>query len=274
MIDTPNIQPYVTMDGLGNDFIVFDARVSALELTAEQVRHIANRETGLGCDQVLIIRPSEKADVFLEIWNANGQRVSACGNGSRCIAWYVVDGIAERTITIETDAGVLNAHIKANHMVTLDMGAPKLGWRDIPLAFEKDTITVPLTLETLSNPGVVSMGNPHAVFFVADVDVIDLETLGRSLEHHPLFPEGANISICSVADTTIRQRVWERGVGITKACGTAACAALVAAHRKALIGRSATILQDGGALEILWNEANHVIMTGAVSLNDRGTVTL
>ena len=265
---------YVTMDGLGNDFIIFDAREQDLYLSDEEVQLLADRTNGIGCDQLIIIRKSHVADALMEIRNADGGEVSACGNASRCIAYLLTDGELEKTISLETKAGLLKATIVGENMVSVDMGEPKFSWQEIPLTFDMDTLMMTISAGPLSSPVAVSMGNPHAVFFVDDVDSIDLVKLGPKLENHPIFPEGANISICSVEGGTIIQRVWERGVGITQACGTGACAAVVAANRREMMGRQATVQLAGGVLDITWREDNHVMMTGAINFKDTGTVTL
>ena len=277
MSENTGTYDYFTMDGLGNDFIVFDAREQDIPLSSEDVRLLSDRVDGIGCDQLIVIKPSDTCDAFMEIWNADGGMVAACGNAARCIAWYLADGKAGAQVSIQTAATLLHATVLEDNFVTVDMGEPGVHWQDIPLAGVMDTLSLPLSAGPLANPIAVSMGNPHAVFFVEDVDAldaIDLESLGPILERDALFPEHANISVCSVEGDLIRQRVWERGVGITKACGTGACAALVAAARRGLTGRIATVRLDGGDLTIIWNDINHVIMTGEVAMGHGGTVTL
>lgn len=265
---------YFTMDGLGNDFIVFDAREQDIPLSSEDVALLSDRADGIGCDQLIVIKPSDSADAFMEIWNADGTMVSACGNATRCIAWYLADGKAGTEIAIQTAAALLQATVLEDNFVTVDMGEPGTHWQDIPLASEMDTLSIDLSAGLLANPVAVSMGNPHAVFFVEDAEAVDLEALGPILERDDIFPENANISVCSLQGDHIRQRVWERGVGITQACGTGACAALVAAVRRDLTPRIATVRLDGGDLTIIWNDINHVIMTGEVAMGDAGTVML
>jgi diaminopimelate epimerase len=267
--------PFVKMHGLGNDFVVLDARRSALALGADEARAIAARHTGVGCDQVIVIEPPRHAAATarMRILNADGGEVAACGNATRCIADLLMQETSRDHVTIETDAGLLAAAAAGDHRVSVDMGPARLGWRDIPLARECDTLHVPLELGPLRDPVGTSMGNPHATFFVADAETVDLATLGPRLEHDPLFPERANIGVAQVMSRQrLRLRVWERGAGITPACGTGACAALVAAVRRGLAERRAEIVADGGVLDMLWREDGHVIMTGAVARSFTGTL--
>ncbi|MDQ7019856.1 MAG: diaminopimelate epimerase [Robiginitomaculum sp.] len=271
---------FAKMNGCGNAFAIFDvrARGGALYLAPEQVKAIATPERGSGCDQIMAIEQSEApADAFMRIWNAGGEEVSACGNGTRAVAWLLMQEAASDQVCIRTNAGLLHAHRAGDHLVCVDMGPPKLDWNEIPLAERMDTRGIdikvgPIDAPVLSLPGAVNMGNPHAVFFVEDVASIEVETLGAMLEHHPLFPLAANIGFAEVrAKDEIRLRVWERGAGLTKACGTGACAALVACHRRGLTGRHAKLILDGGELLIEWREAdNHILMTGPVELEYEG----
>ncbi|MBJ7535465.1 diaminopimelate epimerase [Rhodomicrobium vannielii ATCC 17100] len=270
------------MNGLGNDFAVLDARANGLRLTADEASAIANRETGVGCDQVIVLEPSSRADVFMRILNADGSEVGACGNASRCVGALVAAELGRERVTIETAAGVLDARIAGNGLVTVDMGAPHFGWRDIPLAKEEpDTraISLAITLpdgRVLEGPSVANVGNPHAIFWVADVDAYDLATFGGALEYDPIFPERANISLAEVLDDqTVKLRVWERGAGITQACGTAACATAVSAARTGRTGRSVEIRLPGGIIGIEWRaDDDHILMTGPVAHEFEGTLTL
>jgi diaminopimelate epimerase len=206
--------------------------------------------------------------------NADGSDAEACGNATRCVAWLIAQESGDSRIEIETPAGVLDTALLADGRVAVDMGPPRTAWGDIPLARRMDTLAVKLTAGPLASPVCSNIGNPHATFFVADADAIDLAALGPRLEHHQLFPERANIGVATVRDeTTIRLRVWERGAGITRACGTGACAALVAARRRGLTGPYATIALDGGELDIVWQDDadGHVIMTGPAVLAFEGT---
>jgi len=267
--------PFVKMHGLGNDFVVFDARERALALDDAHARAIADRHTGVGCDQLLVMeRPrNPRADVFMRIRNADGDEVEACGNGARCIAAALMRETGRRHVTIETVAGLLEASEAGPARITVDMGAARLLWHEIPLVRKCDTLHVPLSLGPLSDPVATNMGNPHATFFVPDAEAVDIARLGRELEHHPIFPERANIGLASLIGTDrLRFRVWERGVGITVACGTGACAAGVAAARRGLTGRKVTVVADGGPLEIEWRGDGHVLMTGPVAVSFSGTL--
>jgi diaminopimelate epimerase len=265
---------FLKMHGLGNDFVIFDTRTHDLHLSDDQVRMIANRKRGVGFDQLILLRQSEQADVFMEIRNADGSRVEACGNATRCVGQIILDEKALDVVAIETDAGLLSA--KASPFgISVNMGPAIIDWQDIPLASAMDTLNTDFTLGPLTSPVCVNMGNPHAIFFVDNVDDIELEMLGPQIEHHPLFPERVNVSIASVKGTKIRQRVWERGVGITEACGTGACAGAVAAIRRELIkGRTASVILDGGPLEIEWLSNNTVQMTGSATLAFKGEIDL
>lgn len=269
--------PFIKMHGLGNDFVVLDLRQRPLELDAAQARGIANRRTGVGCDQVIAIEPSEQGDAFMRIRNADGEEVEACGNGTRCVASLLFGELGRDRVTIETVAGLLRASANDDGMVTVDMGPARLQWDEIPLAREMDTLHVdlaigPASAPVLSDPCCVNMGNPHAVFFVDDVEAIDIHTVGPMLESHPLFPEKANIGFAQVLDRGhVRLRVWERGAGLTLACGSGACAAAVAAHRRDLTGRNMLLQLDGGELHLEWRESDgHVLMTGPVSTSFSG----
>jgi diaminopimelate epimerase len=267
--------PFIKMHGLGNDFVVFDARAHALVLDDARARAVADRHTGVGCDQLLVMEPPSAAgaDVFMRIRNADGDEVEACGNGTRCIAAALMRETGKRRVVIETVAGLLVASDAGPARVTVDMGPARLQWREIPLARECDTLHLPLTLGPLGDPVATNMGNPHATFFVPDAETIDIKTLGPKLEHHPMFPARANIGIASLAGKDrLRFRVWERGTGITVACGTGACAAAVAAARRGLTGRTVTVIADGGPLEIEWRADGHVLMTGPAAVSFTGTL--
>jgi diaminopimelate epimerase len=263
----PEGRPFLKMHGLGNDFVVLDGRVRPFELTREAVCAIADRRTGVGCDQLIVVQPSRSADAFMEIWNADGSKVAACGNATRCVAWLLMQETNQGHAVIETEAGLAEAEAAENGLISVDMGPARLDWRDIPLAEAVDTNRLPLTIEDLTDPVGVGMGNPHAVFFVGDAEAVDLARLGPRIEHHPLFPERCNVEVAQVlSPERIRMRVWERGAGITPACGTGACATLVAAARRRLTGRRAAVELDGGTLTIEWLNDNHVLMTGPVAM--------
>ena len=268
------------MNGLGNDFVVVDARARALALTPEAVRGIADRKEGVGCDQIIALEPSDKADVFMRIWNADGGEVAACGNAARCVAALVAEEQGRPDVTIETEDQVLGAQAAGDGLVTIDMGAPRLAWDEIPLAEPfLDTRRIelqagPIDAPVLHSPAVVNMGNPHCIFFVEDAEAIDLARIGPMLEHHPLFPERANISVVEVLSPEhLKVRTWERGAGLTQACGTAACASAVAGVRRQLSARKVTVTLPGGDLAIEWREGDgHVLMTGPYALDYEGTL--
>jgi diaminopimelate epimerase len=258
------------MQGLGNDFVVLDRRSGKLSLSAAQLRRVADRRLGVGCDQILSLEPSQQADVFMRVYNADGSEVGACGNGTRCVARLIMEERGGNRAMVETAAGVLTVTASLQGY-TADMGRPRFGWDEIPLAKPMDTLALDLALGPLSEPVAVNLGNPHAVFFVDDAEAVPLAELGPPLERHELFPERANIGVAEVRDPhTIRLRVWERGAGLTTACGSGACAALVAAVRRGLAERSADLLLDGGTLRIAWNEADRVLMTGPAKHSFKG----
>jgi diaminopimelate epimerase len=265
--------PFLKMHGLGNDFVVLDFRHGAIPLGAGAARRLADRRTGIGCDQVILLEPPRHpaAHVLMRIRNADGSEAEACGNATRCIADLLYRETREPRMRIETAAGLLEAEALSDGFFAVDMGPARTAWHEIPLAHAADTDRVDLTSDPLTEAVCTSIGNPHATFFVDDVDAVDLEALGPALEHHPLFPQRANIGIAEIADRRrIRVRVWERGAGITRACGTGACAALVAANRRGLTERRADVELDGGTLDIAWREDGHVIMTGPATLSFEG----
>ena len=270
--------PFTKMHGLGNDFVVIDARAQDLKLTDAQVRKVADRHIGVGCDQLIVIEraPSKLADAFMRILNADGSEVGACGNATRCVAAVLMDEKGAQHAIIETAAGLLDAEDVPNgrtRLIGVDMGEAHVDWRAIPLAQACDTLHVPVTVGPLSDPVCTNMGNPHATFFVPDAEAIDLKTLGPLLEHHKIFPERANIGIAQIlSPEKLRLRVWERGTGITLACGSGACAAAVAAARRGLTGRTVEVVLDGGSLFIEWMADNHVKMTGPIATSFAGTL--
>ncbi len=271
--------PYLKMNGLGNDFVVVDARMSGQRFTAEQVRRIADRVSGVGADQMIVMETPRVggADVFMRIYNADGGEIDACGNASRCIAALLGQELGRDSVLLETNAGLLKADLHGE-VVTVDMGKPRFDWDQIPLSEEfADTTGIelqigPIDAPLLHTPSVVNVGNPHAIFWVDDVERYDLGRFGPLLENHPIFPERANISLAEVlSPTRIKVKVWERGAGLTRACGTAACAVGVAAARKKLTGRKVTVELPGGPLQIDWREGDdHILMTGPWSLDGSG----
>ena len=268
---------FTKMHGLGNDFVVIDARKSGIVLEVKQINFIADRRLGIGCDQVLIIEPAilDGADVFMRVFNADGGEIDACGNGTRCVAALVMAELGTKKIAVQTNAGILMGMAREDGSVAVDMGPANLDWQDIPLAHEVDTLALDLSVGILSTPVAVNVGNPHVVFFIDDVASVLLEDLGPKIETHAMFPERTNVEIAKILPNgSIRLRVWERGVGITRACGTGACATLVAASRRDLTSRSAVVVLDGGELEIEWRDDNHIIMAGAVATIFTGIINL
>ncbi|MDA1097477.1 MAG: diaminopimelate epimerase [Proteobacteria bacterium] len=262
-------QKFLKMHGAGNDFVVLDLRRTSLRMDAALARALADRRKGVGCDQVISIEPSNRADAFMRIHNPDGSEAQACGNGTRCVASLLFAESGQNHAVIETRAGLLPSRAAENDCIQVDMGPAYLDWRDIPLAYEMDSLHLDLSLAPdrgplLSDPCAVGMGNPHAVFFVDDLDAVDFASVGPVLENHALFPERANIGVVQMLGADrLRLRVWERGVGLTLACGSGACAALVAAHRRGKCGRRARLTLDGGALIVEWRaDDGHVLMTG------------
>jgi diaminopimelate epimerase len=273
MSQTASFVPFRKMHGLGNDFVVLDRRAEPVEIDAALARALADRRTGIGCDLLILIEAPRDpaAQVFMRFLNADASEAAACGNGARCIARLIAEETGERRVRLETLAGLLNAEVLPDGRVAVDMGLARTGWDEIPLTQPMDTLRVDLTLGPLTEPVCTNIGNPHATFFVPNAEAVDLAALGPQLEHDRLFPERANIGVATVEHPErIRLRVWERGAGLTRACGTGACAALVAAHRRGLTGRHATVALDGGELEIVWRDDGHVMMTGPATLAYEG----
>lgn len=286
-------RPYIRMNGAGNAFIVVQAFEEVFHPTEDQVRALADPAAGLGgFDQLIGVEPSETADAFMRVWNADGSMVETCGNALRCVGWLLLEATGKEEVVIDTLGGPTTARraagrvgsgdpggstIAAKGNVTVDMGAPRLDWSEVPLAEEMDTRGIelqvgPIDAPLLHTPGAVSMGNPHVVFFTDQQDDAFVRGSGSLIEHHPLFPEGVNVGFARVIDRDhIRLRVWERGAGLTLACGTGACAALVATARRGLTDRKATVVVDGGELIIDWDETSgHVLMTGPVEVERTG----
>jgi diaminopimelate epimerase len=255
------------MHGLGNDFVVFDAREEPLAMDAARARTLADRRTGIGCDQLILIEPSSSADVKMRIFNADGGEVEACGNASRCVA--LLTGCA----SIETAGGIL-AGSASGDGATLDMGEPRFGWDEIPLAYAMDTAAMPVGWEELENPFAVRVGNPHVIFFVEDCDAVDLARLGPVIENDPLFPDRINVNVASIEGDAIKLRVWERGAGLTLACGTGACATAVAAISRGLASSPVEVRLPGGALSIQWSPGTAIRMTGPAAHVFTGEIEL
>lgn len=278
---------FIKAHGLGNDFVIVDTRQNRRAIDAASAARIADRRRGVGFDQLIVIanptggaalpaagaaRPA-LADARLVILNADGSEAEACGNGTRCAAWLLMKETGRDHLLLETAAGLLDAERLADGRVAVDMGMARSDWRDIPLARAADTLHLDLALGPLADPVAVNVGNPHCVFFVADAESVDIETFGPRLERDPLFPQRTNVEVATVlAPDRIRMRVWERGVGVTQACGSGACATLVAAARRKLTGSRATVVLDGGELDIEWLKDGHVRMTGPVAISFAGTI--
>src|SRR4029077_849004 len=270
--------PFRKMNGLGNDFVVLDARRKSIAIAPEDARRLSDRAQGPGCDQVIVLEPSKKADLFMRIFNADGSEVEACGNATRCIALIFAEESGRSDVTVETRAGLLKAHVDNADSVVIDMGEPRFGWEDIPLAEPfADTTGIelqigPIDAPVLHSPSVVNVGNPHAIFWVDDVNAHDLGRFGPLLENHPMFPQRANITLAHIVDRQhIVIRTWERGAGLTRACGSAACATAVAAARLRRAERKVTITLPGGDLGIEWRTGDdHVFMTGTATFEYEG----
>lgn len=245
------------MHGLGNDFVVIDARADAVEMTENRARTIADRHAGIGCDQLILIGNAPDADVSMQIFNADGSEVEACGNATRCVPMFV-----GRDVTIRTKAGLLDAKL-IDGGASVDMGAPRFDWDAIPLAYPMDTLTMQASWEDLPAPAAVNVGNPHVIFFVDDLDAIDTARLGPIIETDPLFPARVNVNFAQVTgENALRLIVWERGAGLTRACGTGACATAVAAIRRKLVRGPVTVTLPGGDLHLDWTPGGTIRMTG------------
>ncbi len=260
---------FLKMHGLGNDFAIFDAREAPLEMGAERARALADRRTGIGCDQLILLEPSDIADVRMRIWNSDGGEVESCGNAARCVA-LLLGGAG----WIETAGGLLAASASGGAAATVDMGEPRLGWDEIPLAYPMDTASMPVGWEDLREPFAINVGNPHIVFFVEDAGAVDLERLGPLIENDPLFPERINVNVASIEGGAIRLRVWERGSGLTRACGTGACATAVAAISRRLVASPVEVRLPGGNLNIAWEPGNTIAMSGPATPVFEGEVAL
>jgi diaminopimelate epimerase len=264
--------PFLKMHGAGNDFVVIDERRRPLDLTADQVRRLADRRTGIGCDQFITLYAKPQgtdADLVMRIRNPDGSEAGACGNATRCVAELLFEQTGHPFQVIRTVSGDLLAERLVDGRFRVDMGTARLGWNEVPLARAMDTLHLPLP----GDPAACSMGNPHATLFVDDPGIAERD--GPALEHDPLFPDRANIGFAHVlAPDRMRLRVWERSAGLTLACGSGACAAVVNAHRRGLTGRAVAVEMDGGMLDIAWREDGHVLMAGPAATSFRGEVDL
>jgi len=245
------------MHGLGNDFVVIDARMTSVTMTTARAVAIADRHTGIGCDQLIVLEPSTTADVKMRIFNADGSEVEACGNATRCVALLL-----ERPAQIETQGGVLQT-TPGDARAAVELPPPTFEWELIPLAMPIDTLNMPVGWDVLTHPIAVNVGNPHVIFFVDDADSVALATLGPMIEHDPLFPQRVNVNVATlIAPNHLKLRVWERGAGLTRACGTGACATAVAAIRKGIVSSPVRVSLEGGDLEIDWHAGGSIHMSG------------
>jgi diaminopimelate epimerase len=273
---------FLKMHGLGNDFAIFDARVFSVPIDADAAKAIADRRRGIGCDQVIVMEKGPKGtDAFMRIFNADGGEVESCGNAARCVAFLLMAEAEKDSTKIATTGGPLDCRAEGAGAVMVDMGPPRLDWREIPMAQAVDTASFALPVagfsdSALGEAAAVSVGNPHCVLFVEDAEKAPVATLGPAIEHHPWFPSRTNVEFVERRGTgVLRMRVWERGAGITQACGTGACAAAVAAMQRGYSRRRVTMLLDGGELTIEWRESDgHVLMTGPVSFAFGGEVDI
>lgn len=270
---------FIKMQGLGNDFVVFDAREQAVPMPRDRIRAICDRRLGVGADMVIMLEKPRKvtdAYAFMGIFNCDGSEVEACGNAARCVAGLMMAETGQKSVVIETVVGRLEGVFAGEGSVTVDMGEARLSWQEIPLSHEKDLENIDTDIKGLPAASAVNIGNPHAVFFVENAEALDLAHLGPQVENHPLFPARTNVELVHViGPNVLRMRVWERGVGITAACGSGACATAVAAIRKGLVaGRKATVRLDGGDLQVEWRDDSHVIMTGPWAEVYRGEIAL
>lgn len=258
--------PFVKMHGLGNDFIVLDGRAQTLPpLSPNFVAALADRHSGIGCDQLVVLAESANADVRARFFNQDGGEVESCGNASRAIGLLL-----GRPASVETLGGLISVSPDGSG-IAVDMGEPRFGWEQIPLAYPLDTMQMPVAWENLDDPIAINVGNPHVIFFVADCDAVPLDRLGPEIEHDALFPERVNVNVATVGSRSrIRLRVWERGAGETRACGTGACATAIGAMRRGLVDRAVTVTLPGGDLGIVWTEAERILMTGPASESFRG----
>jgi diaminopimelate epimerase len=253
--------PFMKMHGAGNDFVVIDRRSGGPAMTAGLARALGDRNRGVGFDQLAEITEADGADFGLVFWNSDGTQAGACGNATRCVSDYVMQGLGRNRVSLVTARGGLQAERQPDGRVAVNMGPPQLDWQSIPLAQAVDPLHLPLP----GDPAAVGMGNPHCIHFVTDAEAVDLRVLGPEIEHSPLFPERTNVEFAAlIAPCTLRLRVWERGTGITLACGSGACATAVAAHLRGLTGRRVLIQMDGGMLEADWRE-DGVWLTGPVA---------
>jgi diaminopimelate epimerase len=246
------------MHGLGNDFVIVDARQEPFDVTPSLAKAIADRRTGVGCDQLIVLEPSEHADLKMRIWNQDGGEVESCGNATRCVVQLTG---AKR---IDSDGGLLEGAALGDE-VEVSIGEPRFGWQDIPLAYAMDTTTIPMAWDTLAHPTALNVGNPHLVFFVDDVNAVPLSQLGPRIEADAAFAERINVNVAEVDNDGIRLRTWERGAGLTLACGTGACATAVAAIQSKRVTSPVQVTMPGGSLTVAWEPGQPIRMRGSAT---------
>ena len=246
------------MHGLGNDFVIVDARSEPLSMTSQLAKAIANRRTGVGCDQLILLERSDNADLKMRIWNQDGSEVESCGNATRCV--FALTGVS----SVETGGGLLHGSGEGDE-VEVDMGPPRFGWEDVPLAYPMDSASLPMAWDELAGPMALSVGNPHLVFFVEDPAAVALEEVGPRIEHDPAFPDRINVNVARIDSTGVTLRTWERGAGLTLACGTGACATAVAAIASKRTTSPVRVTMPGGALTIAWQPGGSVLMRGGAT---------
>ena len=264
-------KPFIKMHGLGNDFVVIDSTKSQYTINKSSIQLISDRRFGVGCDQVIEMKPSAKEDIYMKIYNSDGTEAEACGNAARCVAGLLFASNQKKEVSIETVAGVLKAESEEDGLIKVDMGKPSFFWKDIPLS--SDISHISFEELSLINGLAVNMGNPHIVFFVKDINEVDINKVGPLVENSSYFPEKVNVEVCQIINKSkIKVTVWERGAGKTLACGTGACAALVAAYKNNLTDPTAEIVLNGGSLNITWNvnSDEHVIMSGPIAVSFLG----
>ena len=264
-------KPFIKMHGLGNDFVVIDSTKNQYTINKSSIQLISDRRFGVGCDQVIEMKPSAKEDIYMKIYNSDGTEAEACGNAARCVAGLLFASNQKKEVSIETVAGVLKAESEEDGLIKVDMGKPSFFWKDIPLS--SDISHISFEELSLINGLAVNMGNPHIVFFVKDINEVDINKVGPLVENSSYFPEKVNVEVCQIINKSkIKVAVWERGAGKTLACGTGACAALVAAYKNNLTDSTAEIVLNGGSLNITWNinSDEHVIMSGPIAVSFLG----
>lgn len=269
--------PFIKMHGLGNDFIIIDERAQRYNLNEAQIAFLCDRKRGIGADQIMCIQKSERADAYMDMYNSDGRPLRACGNGTRSIAWLMAEELGRKDIVLESVVGLLKAKVESKDAVTVNMGKGRTGWQDIPLTEERDTMNLDLGIDGIPPVICSNIGNAHAVLFVNDVKNYDLEALGPKVEYHPLFTDRANFELIQILEETkIRMRVWERGAGVTLACGSGACGSVIAGCVKGHLPRNKDIevILDGGTLVIRFDDQDEVHMTGEANLVYEGVITL